>query len=219
MPHDSFDFTAFGSEVAGRMVRRMGKARDAAGIAAVMAEITAFVEATLAGEMDGAERALIACGPGCAACCVVNVTVLFPEAVAIAEYLRTSCDKGERAALAAAVGDTARMVRWMDDAERIRRHIPCPFLDPGGRCRIHPVRPLTCRAVTSTDPGACRRALDAAGGDEEEPLLMNLFQKFLVDTAFRGVAEGLARLGLDDRGGELTQALAVLMQGPATSRE
>ncbi|WP_298432223.1 YkgJ family cysteine cluster protein [Geobacter sp.] len=219
MPHDSFDFTAFGSEIAGRMARGMGKGRDAAGVAAAMAEITAFVEATLAGEMDGAERALIACGPGCAACCVVNVTLLLPEAVAITEYLRTAFDAGERGALAAAVGDTARTVRWMDDAERIRRRIPCPFLDRAGWCRIHPVRPLTCRAVTSTDPLACRRALDAAAGDEEEPLLMNLFQKFLVDTAFRGVAEGLARLGRDDRGRELTQAVAALLQAPVANRE
>ncbi|WP_298266621.1 YkgJ family cysteine cluster protein [Geobacter sp.] len=211
MPHDSFDFTAFGSEVTGRMARGMEEARDAAEIAAVMAEIVASVEATLAREMAGAERALIACGPGCAACCVVNVTVLFPEAVAIAEYLRTAIGAGERGALATAIEDTAGKVRWMDDGERIRRHIPCPFLDPGGRCRIHHVRPLTCRAVTSTDPGACRLALDAAAGDEEEPLLMNLFQKFLVDTAFRGVAEGLARLGLDDRGCELTQSVATLL--------
>ncbi|WP_052263266.1 YkgJ family cysteine cluster protein [Geobacter pickeringii] len=215
MPHDSFDFTAFESEVTGRIVRGMGTGGDAQKIAAVMAGVVAFVEAALEGELDGAERTLMACGPGCATCCVVNVTVLFPEAVAIAAYLRTAMDAEEREELAAAIEGTAGMVRWMDDAERIRRHIPCPFLDRSGRCRIHPVRPLTCRAVTSTNPGACRRALDAvAGGDDEgEPLLMNLFQKFLLETAFRGVAKGLARRGLDDRGGELTQSMAELLRG------
>jgi Fe-S-cluster containining protein len=142
------------------------------------------------------------------------VTVLAPEAIAISHYLRRLLEPPLLEEIRARTADTAEKVRWMDDSERIFRNIPCPFLDGRGWCIIHPVRPLTCRALSSVDAGQCREVLDAQSRGEDEPLLVNLRQKLLMDETFRRIAAGLGRQGLDDRGYELAAAVATLLEQP-----
>jgi Fe-S-cluster containining protein len=63
----------------------------------------------------------LACGPGCAACCPADLTVLELEA----EWIRRAVGEGLRGQTPAPAG--------------------CAFLDEAGRCRIYAHRPYVCR--------------------------------------------------------------------------
>lgn len=184
----------------------LDEARGARDVANVMERIIARAEETVEAALTPGDRRLIACRAGCSTCCAVNVAVLLPEAMAIAEYLTGSFPPAGLPRLKAGLGQTAQKVRWMEDDERRRLRIACPLLDARGYCAIHPVRPLLCRSITSTDPMHCREAMDA-DPDEPAPVVMNLVQKYLFEAAFRTLAESLERLGLESRSFELSRAV------------
>jgi len=55
--------------------------------------------------------------------------------------------------------------------------------------------------------------------DDEEPVMMNLVQKFLYDEAFRLVAAALERHGLDPRGMELHAGVQAFLDHPELAAE
>jgi Fe-S-cluster containining protein len=191
----------------------------AAGSAAAQAEDQPAVLAAIERLWEGVERRAreapepgrTACGPGCSACCTVNVSVLTPEAVAIAGYLRRM-PQDEFLRVSRSVEEVALKVRWMEDGERIRRGIGCAFLDSAGKCVIHAVRPMICRSITSTDPRRCREALD----EEEGAVIMNLVHKYLWDEAFLALAKGLDEAGKSSRSRELCAAVTDELARPAS---
>ncbi len=188
-------------------------ARTAADVCAAMAKLVALVEDEVGRALGPEEKSLIACRGGCGSCCTVNVAVLIPEAIAIGCRVLAS-PPAQRAELCGRIDELHAKIRWMDDDERVWRGYACAFLDERGMCVIYPVRPLVCRGLTSADPEQCRRALASRGQDEEEPILMNLTQKFLADEAFRGVGKALERLGMDFRSMELTGAARGIIAHP-----
>lgn len=207
-----FDFSEYCSGITDLATQGLADAAGAEGIGELMDRVTERAEKVLTSRMTRNDQRLIACGPGCAACCTINVTVLLPEAIAIARYV-TGMDNGNgRSNLKPRIAETASRVRWMDDDERIRAGIPCPFLDERGWCTIHPVRPLTCRALSSTDQEQCRRALASHGGDDEETIVVNIFQKFLMEETFRALSMALERAGLDTSGRELCRSVTRCLQ-------
>jgi len=102
----------------------------------------------------------IACTRGCPHCCVLNVSVLLPEALRIAETINTEWPETAWSALQERLVHHCNWARWMDDEERLMRGAFCPLLDTKGNCSIHTVRPLVCRGVASLDSISCRRAFD-----------------------------------------------------------
>ncbi|KAF0219332.1 MAG: hypothetical protein FD174_2031 [Geobacteraceae bacterium] len=209
-----YDYLAFTEEIAGLLAEKLANARTAADIGAIMGELTAYAEGELEKRLGPEETAHIACKGGCSACCTVNVAVLVPEAIAIAEFVRKTFSGRELTEIRAKVEWLADRVRWVDDDERIRLRINCAFLDERGWCAIHPVRPLLCRALTSTDPELCRRALASCAYDEEEPILQNLAHKLLMEGAFREIGKGVERLGMDYRSMELTRSVKTFLDRP-----
>ncbi len=193
----------------------MARGASVAALRRALAAATALAEGVLTERRRGPGEMRIACGPGCGTCCAVYVSVLIPEAIAIAAHLRERLPPEALALLRARLDEECRRLRWVDAEERVRLGIPCVFLDADGRCTIYPVRPLTCRSVTSTDAELCRRALSITCLDEEEPVVMDLFQKFLFDETFTTAAAALAGLGLDARSRELTAAVRVFLDVPA----
>jgi Fe-S-cluster containining protein len=188
-------------------------ARTAADVCAAMAKVVALVEDEVGRALGPEEKSLIACRSGCGSCCTVHVSVLIPEAIAIAGCVLAS-PAARRDELCGRIDELYAKIRWMDDEERVWRGYACAFLDERGMCAIYPVRPLVCRGLTSVDPEQCRRALASRYGDDEESILMNLTQKFLTDEAFRGMGSAMERLGMDSRSMELTRAVRGIVAHP-----
>ncbi len=164
------------------------------------------------------DRSLIDCAPGCSSCCVVNVSTLFPEGLAIVAYLK---EQGEQQVVQTAerLERLWREVRGLDDEDRLFLRRSCAFLDEDGCCSIYPVRPLLCRSVTSTDANSCREALAGKVLGEETSVLMHQFQNDLYETLFTGVGAGLEASGLDGRSFQLTGLIRYLLRYPAVESQ
>lgn len=141
-----------------------------------------------------------ACGPGCSACCALNVGTLAVEGAAVAAHLRARLGAEGARREARALLEFHDRVRWLDDGERIREKLTCPFLDGGGRCSIHPVRPLACRSISSLDAAECRRAMaDRAGDDGCATVRMDLLQLAVNEAVLGALCRALSARGLDAR--------------------
>lgn len=195
------------------------------------AQLTPKVMAALAGGRDTAALALavkechdaagalccgrpMACAAGCPYCCVLNVAVLLPEALLIADFLQARLPAPELDALRKRLSSHRLWARWMDDEERILKHETCPFLDAQGSCSIHTVRPFACRAVTSLDSGSCREAFAPVVSDEAATVPADLLRQAVYDTAFTTLAECLRIAGYDDRSIELGTGVLAFLEQP-----
>ncbi len=211
---ESFDLSAYALQV-----RKVSKALMSSGcgfaeVSGRMHLLNVAMQRDLSRFADSAERSLVACGPGCGACCVLNVAVLFPEAVAITWFLKRSFSDEQLDGLRDSLQDLLIRTRWLDDEERLFVRVPCAFLDAQGSCMIHSVRPLLCRSITSTDPEACHDAVAMAPLDGAPCVEMNLFQKEFIDTVYAELAGALQDLGLDHRPRRLSAAVLALLAEP-----
>jgi len=209
-----FDFSAFTAAVEKTAGRLLGEGRPEENLALAARAVQEMAETVLA--QNRRNEGHIACGPGCGHCCVVNVAVLQPEAMVIADYLRRKLSIQKLERLKEKIEGIHRRVRWLDDDERLLLRQPCAFLDGQKSCSIHPVRPLLCRGMNSTDPVTCSDAVTLHALDEAPPVLVNLFQKTLFDQAFLGLARALKRTGGMVRSQKLTEAVHAALETPPT---
>jgi hypothetical protein len=198
--------------MAGRILGETPRGEDALG------ELMAAVERRIAIELRTrpAGEPAPACGAGCATCCTVNVATLAVEGAAIAAFLRRRLGPDEARHRATALLGFHDRVRWLEDGERIRARLTCPFLDDRRACGIHPVRPLACRGVTSLDPDDCSRAL-AERADDEGPgvVRMGLLQHALYGQALAALADAVAARGLDARMRDVSGMAGAFLADPA----
>jgi Fe-S-cluster containining protein len=148
----------------------------------------------------------------------MKVELLAPEALAIAEVLRhAAADAGSDSELEADLTARADTMRALSLAERWQQQLPCAFLDlESERCTIHPVRPLACRQHHSVDASECERAAKDVSG--EQRTRSRLLLDAIWAAARAAVRYACAEAGLDDRGFELTNAVALALREP-TARE
>ena len=156
----------------------------------------------------------IACTRGCPHCCVLNVSVLLPEAMRIAETIKTEWPETAWIALQERLVRHSNWERWMDDEERVMRGAFCPLLDSKGSCAIHPVRPLVCRGVASLDSNSCRSAFDPIIDEHDRSVPTDLQRRAAYDQAFMALGRALANHGLDDRSIELGVGILAFAQNP-----
>jgi len=190
------DFQMFEAELTAALSDVLRKGGPEAGLAQALRRCAAEAEAVCAGRE-------MACRSRCPHCCVLNVSVLLPEAMLIAETLVSHLPAAEWGVLRGRLAHHCSWVRWMDDEERIMRQAACPLLDSAGNCSIHPLRPLACRGVASLDGDACRSAFDPIIDDRERSVPADLLRRKAYDHAFMALARALAHHGLDDRSIEL----------------
>ncbi len=212
---EAFDFNGYALQVRQLSRLLMSSGCGAAEISGRMHLLTVAAEKDLANFGDALERTLIACGPGCAACCVLNVAVLIPEGVAISWFLKRRYAEDELDRLRHRLQDLLTRTRWLDDEERLFVRAPCAFLDALGRCMIYPVRPILCRSITSADPQTCQDAVAMAPLNGAPCVEMNLFQKQLFETVYAELAAALEDLGLDHRPRRLSEAVLTLLDQPS----
>jgi Fe-S-cluster containining protein len=206
---DGFDFSSFAMEIERTATALLGDAQSDDELIQACRVVQEMAETALV-RFRG-DASLIACGPGCAHCCVVNVAVLQPEVATIVAYLERKLAAGELLALQQKVGALYAAIRWLDEEERIRWKQPCALLDEAGNCSVYPVRPLLCRGMTSIDPETCRQAIDLLPLDDAPPVTVNLFQSFLFNQAFIALARAMENAGHDSRSLEMTAAIKTLL--------
>ena len=211
---DQFDFSSYGQQVRKFCRALMSSGRNVVQISGRMHLLAVAAERDLARFGASPETSRVACGPGCAACCVLNVSVLMPEAVAITWFLQRRFSAEELEILRTRLLELHRLTRWLDDEERLYLRKPCAFLDERGSCMIHTVRPLLCRAITSTDPELCRDAIAMVPMDGAPNVEMDLFQKKLIETVYCELGWALEYLGLDHRPKRLSSAVLNLLAAP-----
>lgn len=208
MPESTWNRERFGSELTSSLAAVLDERVDAVSLARAVSQCAAAAETVC-------YQRPIACAAGCPHCCVLNVAVLLPEAMIIADWLRTRLQQPELAALRGRIADHCRRVRWMEDDERISKQVVCPLLDAAGRCSIHTVRPLVCRAVASLDRASCREAFDPIISDQERLVSADLLRQAVFDQAFIALARAIGQCGLDDRSIELGSGLRAFLDQPA----
>ena len=201
-----FDYVSYQNKIIEQSLSLIGDGSDGR-LIALMAELLPGLENELQHHLTAEDRRRVACFAGCGTCCMVNVSVLMPEAVNIVAYLRCNRSKEELRRLYDEMEIFVAAISDLDEEERIAMRRSCIFLDAVGRCTIYPVRPLLCRSITSTDAQVCRDSLTMQALGEEIPIMMNLFQKNLFDIAYQAVAKALTRRGLDAHGYEMTAAV------------
>lgn len=180
---------------------------DTSGFAATMSAYTDLAE-NLAGHRP------VACKLGCSHCCVLNVSVLLPEAVAIAGWLSMHCVGAACDAQLKRLQSHALRVRWMEDSERIHKQILCPFIDARGGCSIYPVRPLVCRSVTSLDKEACLETLNPDQTEAIQAVPMDTTRKTIMDTAFCTLARAMKQQPMMGRSIELSNGVVAFLANP-----
>lgn len=162
---------------------------------------------------DEKERNLIACHAGCDHCCVVNVSISLLEGLAIVRFLNRM-EPSVRSSILEKLDLLWSRIRGLDDEERLALRNCCAFLGDDGLCRIYPARPLFCRAATSTDPEACKKAVYSKLRGESHTLLMYQFQQQLYESCYNSVSEGLDLAGLDGRSYQLSGLVRYLVKHP-----
>jgi Fe-S-cluster containining protein len=211
---NEYDWNAdrFTSELADRLTVALAGVEESAALAKAVSDCAAAAEELCTGR-------LMACKAGCPDCCVLNVAVLLPEAMIVAGSLREKLSPAELEEMQKRLGVHRSWARWMDDEERILKQMTCPFLDAGGSCSIHPVRPLACRAVASLDAGACKEAFAPTVTDEPRLIPVDLLRQAAYDAAFTALAQSLKANGLDDRSIELGAGVLAFLEHPEYEQE
>lgn len=197
----------FGSGLTATLVAALAGGRDAVSLTRAVSGCAAAAEAVCC------ERPMV-CTAGCPHCCVLNVAILLPEGMIIADRLRERLPPSALDALRGCLAGHCRRVRWMEDDERISKQVACPLLDADGTCSIHPVRPLVCRAVASFDRSSCREAFSPFITDEERIVDADLLRQTVFDEAFLSLARAVRQHGLDDRSIELGNGVLAFLEHP-----
>jgi Fe-S-cluster containining protein len=173
-------------------------------LGAIAEAVTTYAETEISRNNDRTAFEHIDCSKGCSHCCVVFITVLMPEAVNIAVWLR---ENGLAEEYLPVLEERAAETRWVEEQDWSLMGKKCVFLSNEGGCEIYPVRPLLCRSVTSVSAGDCKNALYSRVMGEERSVLMNLDIKNTMETAFHASADSLKEAGIDNAGLELTKAV------------
>lgn len=210
---NTFDFIRYHDQIRDSLTSILSVVKSQGDLCVVMTGLTELVEDELAKHLTADDNKRLACAAGCGSCCIVNVSVLAPESVNIARYLKSELVDEERDLLMHSMYKMVNAISGVDEEERIAMRRNCVFLSGKGECTIYPVRPLLCRSITSTCATDCRDALAMQALGEQLPIMMNLFQKNLFDVAYQGLAKAMDNNNMDSHGAELTAAVLEHMEG------
>jgi Fe-S-cluster containining protein len=101
----------------------------------------------------------LACRAGCTWCCHFSVDVRAIEVFAILDFVERTFTTEEKARVYAEIRANSVALESLDEFERMRRNVQCPFLSQG-RCSIYSVRPQTCRNYHATSVVGCQQSYE-----------------------------------------------------------
>jgi predicted O-linked N-acetylglucosamine transferase (SPINDLY family)/Fe-S-cluster containining protein len=147
----------------------------------------------------------IDCRAGCAACCHRTVKATIPEVLAIAIRVQEQFTTDQVAALQEKAKTYAARKTEQPDS----REPACPFLKEK-QCSIYAVRPLSCRALNSTDVKACEQALELNNPPQDVPMLQH--QDAVAQANLFGLRLGLFSEAMDHEDVDLGLALGMVLE-------
>jgi Fe-S-cluster containining protein len=101
----------------------------------------------------------LACRAGCTWCCHFSVDVRAVEVFGILDFVERTFSADEKARVYAEIRANSAALGNLDEFERMRRNVKCPFLREG-RCSIYSVRPQTCRNYHATSAVGCQQSYE-----------------------------------------------------------
>lgn len=110
----------------------------------------------------------LACRAGCTWCCHFSVDVRAVEVFSILDFVERSLPTDEKARIYSEVRANSAALKDMDEMERMRHNVKCPFLS-AGRCSIYEARPQTCRNYHATDVAGCQQSFEDPDNLEIDP--------------------------------------------------
>ncbi|MET0535674.1 MAG: YkgJ family cysteine cluster protein [Steroidobacter sp.] len=110
----------------------------------------------------------LACRAGCTWCCHFSVDVRAVEVFGILDFVERTFTPEEQARVRAEIQTNSAALRDLDEFERMRRNVKCPFLSEG-RCTIYAVRPQTCRNYHATSVVGCQQSYEDPGNLDIDP--------------------------------------------------
>ena len=158
----------------------------------------------------------LACKAGCFWCCYFTVDVRPVEVFDILEYIQSELTFEEQQRVRREVEANSAVLKRLDEDERTRRNIKCPFL-AAGRCTIYAARPQTCRNYHATNAAGCQQSFDEPDNLDIDPE----FAPLVYQTGAAHVdafSEAMRDAGYDITAFELNTALAVAMEQPTVAR-
>lgn len=154
----------------------------------------------------------LACKNGCFWCCYFTVDVRAVEVFSILDFMERELSPAEQERVRREIEANSELLQGMDDEERMRRNVKCPFLS-AGRCAIYEARPQTCRNYHATDASGCRASYERPEDVDIDPD----FAPFVYQIGGAHVdafCSALQQRGYDIQAYELSTALAVAMAQP-----
>lgn len=106
-----------------------------------------------------ADAHTLACKSGCFWCCYFTVDVRAVEVFSILDFMQRELSADEQARVWREIEANSVLLQGLDDMDRMRRNVKCPFLAQG-RCSIYEARPQTCRNYHATDVTGCRASYE-----------------------------------------------------------
>jgi Fe-S-cluster containining protein len=96
------------------------------------------------------------------------VDVRAVEVFTILDFVERSLPADEKARSYSEVRANSAALKGLDDMERMRHNVKCPFLS-SGRCSIYEARPQTCRNYHATDVAGCQQSFEDPDNLEIDP--------------------------------------------------
>ena len=142
----------------------------------------------------------------CSARCHEMIGVTAPEALAIADNLRTELGGGDVARIRHTATENTAKTDGMNRVQYTEAQVTCPLLTNDGTCAAYPFRPLFCR----TDCAVC-------GDEDPAERQRRVSSSSLALGIGRGLSKSLAAAGVDGNRYELNSALFAALDTPDVS--
>lgn len=159
----------------------------------------------------------LACKADCSWCCYFSVDVRPVEVFNILQFVAREFTAEELQRVSHEIELNSLELKQLDELERMRRNIKCPFL-LAGRCSIYAARPQTCRNYHATDAAGCQQSFEEPDNVDIAPEYAPLV--YQVGAAHvDAFSKAMSDAGYDVMAFELNTALAQAMAQPEIARQ
>lgn len=154
----------------------------------------------------------LACRAGCTWCCHFSVDVRAVEVFGILDFVERTFTAEEKEHLYAEIRANSVALEKLDEIERMRRNVKCPFLREG-RCSIYSVRPQTCRNYHATSAVGCQQSYEDPDNLDIDPEFAPLVYQ-AGGAHVDAITAAMREAGYDTNVYEMNNAIAAALSEP-----